>query len=100
MAWKNLAVLIHRGLDSQLFHAGPADQGRSATGGGFHPEASLTVVGIDDGLETLPLLRNPNDRDAAQCRLARLIASERAPTTMRLKAHIASRLNQLRDTNL
>src|SRR5215207_6214401 len=41
-----------------------------------------------------------NDRDAPQCRLARLIASERAPTNMRLKAHVASRLNQLRDTNL
>jgi hypothetical protein len=42
----------------------------------------------------------PNDRDVAQCRLARLIASERAPTRMRLTAQVASRLNQLRDTNL
>jgi hypothetical protein len=38
--------------------------------------------------------------DAAQCRLARVIASDRAPTKMRLKAQVASRLNQLRDTNL
>ena len=30
----------------------------------------------------------------AQCRLAGLIASERAPTNMRLKAQVASRLNQ------
>ena len=37
---------------------------------------------------------------ATQYRLTRLIASERAPTNMRLKAHVASRLNQLRDTNL
>jgi hypothetical protein len=36
----------------------------------------------------------------AQCRLARLITSERAPTNMRLKAQVASKLNQLRDTNL
>ena len=35
----------------------------------------------------------------AQCWLVRLIESERAPTNMRLKAHVASRLNQLRDTN-
>ena len=48
----------------------------------------------------LASLRSPNDRDAAQCWLARLIASERAPTNMRLKAQVASRLNQLRDTNL
>jgi hypothetical protein len=35
-----------------------------------------------------------------QCRLASLITSERAPTNMRLKAQVASKLNQLRDTNL
>ena len=38
--------------------------------------------------------------DASQCRFARLIASDRAPTKTRLKAQVASRLNQLRDTNL
>jgi hypothetical protein len=37
---------------------------------------------------------------AAQCWFARMIASERAPTRMRLTAQVASRLNQLRDTNL
>ena len=36
----------------------------------------------------------------AHCRLARLNASDRAPTKTRLKAQVASRLNQLRDTNL
>jgi len=36
----------------------------------------------------------------AQCRLARLIASERAPTNTRLEAQVASKLNQLCDTNL
>jgi hypothetical protein len=41
-----------------------------------------------------------NDRNVAQYRLARLIASDRVPTKMRLKAQVASRLNQLRDTNL
>jgi hypothetical protein len=40
------------------------------------------------------------DRDAAQRRLARLIAKEIVPTSMRLKAQIASRLNQLRARNL
>jgi hypothetical protein len=37
---------------------------------------------------------------AAQCSFARMIASERAPTRMRLTAQVTSRLNQLRDTNL
>jgi hypothetical protein len=41
-----------------------------------------------------------SERDAAHCRLARLIANDRAPTKTRLKAQVASRLNQLRDTNL
>ena len=41
-----------------------------------------------------------DDRNAAQCRLARLIASDRAPTKTRLNAQVASRLNQLCDTNL
>jgi hypothetical protein len=36
----------------------------------------------------------------AQSSFARMIASERAPTSMRLTAQVASRLNQLRDTNL
>ena len=43
---------------------------------------------------------SPNDRDADQCWLAILITSDRAPTKMRLKAQVVSRLNQLRDTNL
>jgi hypothetical protein len=43
---------------------------------------------------------SPNDREAAQCWLARLITSDRAPTKMRLKAQVVSRLNQLCDTNL
>jgi hypothetical protein len=42
----------------------------------------------------------PDDRNAAQCRFAMLIASDRAPTKTRVKAHVASRLNQFRDTNL
>ena len=37
---------------------------------------------------------------AVQCRLARLIASDKVPTKTRLTAQVASRLNQLRDTNL
>src|SRR6266511_542052 len=41
-----------------------------------------------------------NQRHAAQCWLARLITSDRAPTKTRLTAQAASRLNQLRDTNL
>src|SRR6516162_11491140 len=43
---------------------------------------------------------NRDECNAAQCRLARLIASDRAPTKTRLKAQVASRLNQLRDTNI
>jgi hypothetical protein len=39
-------------------------------------------------------------RHAPQWRLVRLIASARAPTRIKLTAQIASRLNQLRDTNL
>jgi hypothetical protein len=42
---------------------------------------------------------SPNDRNAAHW-LARVITSDRAPTKMRLKAQVVSRLNQLRDTNL
>ena len=42
----------------------------------------------------------PENMSGLQCQPAMLIESERAPTNMRLKAHIASRLNQLRDTNL
>ena len=42
----------------------------------------------------------PNERDAAQCWRARLITNDRAPTKIRLKAHVVSKLNQLRDTNL
>jgi hypothetical protein len=38
--------------------------------------------------------------NAAQCQLAKLITSDRAPAKTRLKAQVASRLNQLRDTNL
>ena len=37
---------------------------------------------------------------ATQCRLPMLIARDIAPTRTRLKAQVASRLNQLRDTNL
>ena len=39
------------------------------------------------------------DRDAVQRRSARQMASERAPTKRRLTAQVASKLNQLRDTN-
>jgi hypothetical protein len=39
-------------------------------------------------------------RNAAHCRLAKVNARDRAPTKTRLKAQVASRLNQLRDTNL
>ena len=39
-------------------------------------------------------------RHAPQCRLVRMIPSDRAPTRMRLMAQIRSRLNQLRDTSL
>ena len=42
----------------------------------------------------------PNERDAAQCWRVRLITNDRAPTKIRLKAHVVSKLNQLRDTNL
>jgi signal peptidase I len=38
--------------------------------------------------------------NAPQYRAARLIVSDSAPTKTRLKAQVASRLNQLRDTNL
>src|SRR5262249_6436127 len=41
-----------------------------------------------------------SEGNAAQGRLARVIARNRAPTKTRLKAQVASRLNQLRDTNL
>jgi hypothetical protein len=41
-----------------------------------------------------------SERNAAQCPLARLTASDRAPIKTRLKAQVASRLNQLRDRNL
>jgi hypothetical protein len=37
---------------------------------------------------------------STQYRPARLIESDSAPTKTRLKAQVASRLNQLRDTNL
>jgi hypothetical protein len=43
---------------------------------------------------------SPNDHNVAPCPLARLITSDRAPTKTRLKAQVASRLNQLCDTNL
>ena len=43
---------------------------------------------------------NRDECSVAQCRPARLIASDRAPTKTRLKAQLASRLNQLRDKNL
>ena len=46
------------------------------------------------------LICSQNDNSGDQCRLARPIANERAPTSMRLKAQVASRLNQLRATNL
>ena len=49
---------------------------------------------------TEPTMRCPDDRNAAQCRFAMPIASDRAPTKTRVKAQVASRLNQLRDTNL
>jgi hypothetical protein len=43
---------------------------------------------------------SPNKCNADHCRLAMLTVSDRAPTATRLKAQVASRLNQLRDTNL
>ena len=59
---------------------------------------------LNPGAPPLSSFKGPFDgvrmTDAAQRRLARLIESERAPTDMRLKAQVASRLNQLRDTNL
>jgi hypothetical protein len=52
------------------------------------------------GLNANPMGDTEAKRNAAHCWLARVIASDRAPTKMRLKAQVASRLNQLRDTNL
>jgi hypothetical protein len=59
------------------------------------PAASGCVIAPEErpGVDVLSL-------PSAQCSLARMIASERAPTSMRLSAQVASRLNQLRDTNL
>jgi hypothetical protein len=52
------------------------------------------------GVNANPIGDSEANRNAAHCWLARVIASDRAPTKMRLKAQVASRLNQLRDTNL
>src|SRR5215203_6054068 len=67
---------------------------------GNYKHGLFTNKGAQMRRTPLALLQSLNDRDAPQCRLARLIASERVPTTMRPKTHVASRLNQLRDTNL
>ena len=61
--------------------------GKEHHGGDSRPFSALPVA--DQG-----------QKKPAQCRLARLIVSERAPTNIRLNAQVASRLNQLRDTNL
>src|SRR6266852_5673514 len=65
----------------------PSGYGKEHHGGDSRPLSALPVA--DQG-----------QKKPAQFRLARLIASERAPTNMKLKAQAASRLNQLRDTNL
>ena len=68
-----------------------SDPLRDPVGGvvGDAGESGELVVGGDDRFTRLP----------AQCRVARMIDSERAPTNMRLEAQTASRLNQLRDRN-
>jgi hypothetical protein len=72
----------------------------------FDPKPTLTCVrwsnlsrrGVSIGDRTTTV--NASDRSAAHCRLAKMNASDRAPTKARLKAQVASRLNQLRETNL
>ena len=64
------------------------------------PLADTAEIG-ETGRRASPRNRpRPNDDNVAQCRLARLIASDRTPTKKRLRAQVASRLNQLRDRNL
>ena len=46
-----------------------------------------------------PAGRSMTDRDAVQRGSARQMASEKEPTKRRLTAQVASKLNQLRDTN-
>jgi hypothetical protein len=60
------------------------------------------LMSIDEvrTLETLKAHRRELLDHAPQYRAARLIVSDNAPTKTRLKAQVASRLNQLRDTNL
>jgi hypothetical protein len=55
----------------------------------------LGLTAIGDTLHA-----NPNDCRATQRGPTRLIASDSVPTKTRLKAQLASRLNQLHDTNL
>ena len=43
--------------------------------------------------------REPEGSQAAQVQLAKVITSDRAPTKTKLEAQVASKLNQLRDTN-
>ena len=69
----------------------------SIVDGTFKPGAFAAIV---SRLAIICPFSNPNIRDAAQLQLAKLIASETAPTMMRLAAQLASRLNQLRETNL
>lgn len=67
------------------------------------PSAARSWIAPQDmNLEPLEALAlpGPPGRDAGQWPLARPIASERAPTSMRLKAQVASRLNQLRVRNV
>src|SRR5262249_18942726 len=58
------------------------------------------VISQEAGSYRRPSHDGESEGNAAHGRLARLIARDRAPTKMRLKAQVASRLNQLRDTNL
>jgi hypothetical protein len=75
----------------------------------LHPSAVKGFVAVvKDSLQVdARALRCVAERVVSQRRLqishselARMIESERAPTNMRLNAHVASRLSQLRDTNL
>src|SRR5260370_6532795 len=106
-----LIILLGRAL---LYPADPSDRQPSGdayeTGCAQDPMPDRTPTAVwGVGKSTMAGMRGcappcrwriKDKKRPAQCRLARLIASERAPTNMRLKAQVASRLNQLRDTNL